>query len=279
MTVKLTDVREPLNVLYYGDGGTGKTTALATMANLGPVLIVNAESGVKRRPLEAMGVNVANIELFPGPGQAISPDDLESEWARVKAALNENPDAYAGVIWDSVTEIYKALLESIVSEAAAQAERQGRERNRFFISRDDYGLMTEQMRRLVRKYRDLPCHFGVSALARRETDDDGAVVYQPAVTPALQNDLVGWMDIVTWTSIVASNGTDEYRGLFGPHGKYRGKDRLGAVPKWLVDPTFERIAQYTDGTLTTSKDPVMEAARKRAKASEAQSSADKKESK
>jgi hypothetical protein len=138
------------------------------------------------------------------------------------------------------------------------------DRERFFIAREDYGVMTEQVRALVRKYRDLPCHFGVSALARREQDDDASVTYQPAITPALQNDLIGWVDVVCWTSVAAVGGVEEFRGLFAPHGKYRGKDRLGAVPKWLVDPTFERVLGYVERKLESKSDAVMVAARKRA---------------
>lgn len=269
MAQPLTDAREPINVLYYGDGGTGKTTALASMANLGPTLIINAESGVKARPLARQGVDISNIEVFPAPGEEISFDSLEAEWLRIREALNKDPDAYAGVVWDSITEIYKALLDKVVAGAVVKADRAGRERDRFFIDRADYGVMTEQVRSLVRKYRDLPCHFGVSALARREQDDDGSVTYQPAITPALQNDLVGWVDTVCVTSVALVGQEEEYRGLFRPHNKYRGKDRLGALPKWLVDPSFDRIHQYVEGELEAGTDEVMAAARERATAAAA----------
>jgi hypothetical protein len=267
------EAKEPVNLLYYGDGGTGKTTALAAMANTGRVLVVNAESGVKGRALRARGVDVSNIELFPGPDESVTFDSLEEQWNRVREALNADPEAYVGVLWDSVTEIYKTLLDSVVAKAVVKSERQGKERDRFFIDRADYGVMTEQVRGLVRKYRDLPCHFGVSALTRREQDDDGSVSYQPAVTPALQNDLVGWMGVVCHTSVVLVAGEEEFRGLFRPHGKYRGKDRLQALPKWLVDPTFDRILQYVDEGMDVSEDPVMQAAKDREARAQAQESA------
>lgn len=264
MAQPLSDTREPINILFYGDGGTGKTTDLAAMANLGKILIVNAESGVKASALRRNGIDVSNIEVFPGPGEEITFDALEGEWKRVREELNEDPEAYVGVAWDSVTEIYKALLDNEVAKAIKRAERKGVEREPFFIAREDYGVMTEQVRSLVRKYRDLPCHFGVSALARREQDDDGSVTYQPAVTPALQNDLVGWMDIVCVTSVALVDGEDEFRGLFRPHSKFRGKDRLKIMPKWLVNPTFDRVAAYVEEELDSDSDPVMEAARERA---------------
>jgi hypothetical protein len=269
MPQPLTDLKEPVNALYYGDGGTGKTTALAGMANLGKVLIVNAESGVKRRALEAMDVDVDAIEIFPGPDEEITYDGLEAEWRRMRDALDEDPDSYVGVVWDSVTEIYKALLDNVVEAAVERQKRAGRARDEFFIDRADYGVMTEQVRRLVRRYRDLPCHFGMAALARREQDDDGAVLYLPAVTPALQNDLIGWVDIVCHTSVVHVDGVDEFRGLYKPHGKFRGKDRLRVLPKWLVNPSFDRVVAYAEGDLDVDSDPIMKEAAARAKKAKA----------
>lgn len=265
MANMLSEASEPLNVLYYGDGGTGKTSHMAAMARLGRVLSVNAESGVKARALRKLGIPVQNIEVFPDParGETVSLRGLEDLYRRIASALIRDPQAYAGVFWDSITEIYKKLLEAVVARGVIQAARAGRERDPFFIERGDYGIMTEQVRSLMRKYRDLPCHFAVSALARREQDNDGAVVYQPAVTPALQGDMIGWMDMVCHTSVAIVNDEEEYRGLFRPHGKYRGKDRLRAVPKWLIDPTFDRLLMYVDEELDVDSDPVMQAGRER----------------
>lgn len=260
----LEDTPEPINILYYGDGGTGKSTNIATAANQGKIWICNAESGIKARPLKAMGVSTENIEVFPGPGEEITFDSLEKEWIRIREELNADPTAYAATGWDSITEIYKTLLDTVVAKAVVRAERAHKERDPFFVDRADYGVMTEQVRSLVRKFRDLPCHFSMTALSRREQDDDGAVIYQPAVTPALQNDLVGWVDIVCVTSVALVDGVEEYRGLFRPHSKFRGKDRLKALPKWLVDPTFERVQAYVDGELTVDTDPVMQEAKERA---------------
>lgn len=232
------------------------------MANLGKVLYVNAESGLKAHPLRALGINIRNIEVWPEPGEPITFKTLEQLHLEL---LKAKPGSYAGVVWDSITDIYKVLLEDVVLHAVAKASRAGRERDLFFIDRADYGVMTEQVRTLVRRYRDLPMHFGVAALARREQDDDGAVTYQPAITPALQNDLVGWVDMVCVTSSALVGKEDEYRGLFRPHGKYRGKDRLGALPKYLVDPWFDRLVAYANGDLDATTDEVMiEAAARRA---------------
>lgn len=261
MVNRLVDVDDPLNILYYGDGGTGKTTHLCHMADRGKVVVVNAESGVKRRALERCGVDVANIEIWPAQGEKITYAGLEAEWLRIREALNKDATAYVGHVWDSITEIYKILLDDIIDENAASVARSGKARD----PRQDYGVMTDQVRKLVRKCRDLPCHFGASALTRRDVDDDGAVVYRPAITPALQTDLYGWFDLVCYTTLVVveedGEEAEQYRGLFKPAGKFRGKDRFKIMPKALVDPTFDRVLSYVEEELDADNDPIMQRAR------------------
>lgn len=261
MAQPLSDSLEPVNILYYGDGGMGKTTDLMALANLGKVWACNAESGIKRRPLLDLGIKVENIEVYPGPGERLTVAGLEAEWLRIREELDKDPSSYVGTIWDSTTEIQQALKDSNVEDAVERAGKAGRERSPFVVSQDDWRMTNEQMRQLIRKFRDLPCHFGMSALQRREQDDDGRVVYQPGVTASLQADVVGWMDIVCHCSVEIVDEDEQFRGLFRPHGKFRGKDRFRATPKHLVDPWFDRVIQYVDGEMTLEDDPVMQAAR------------------
>ena len=261
---------EFVNGLWYGDGGTGKTTSLARMANLGPIIYVNAESGLKARPLKALGVKIENITVWPKQGEKVSFEGLEQLHIQMLQKLGaEKKDAKTpiGVVLDSITEVYKALLDDVVANSVVRSRNAGKDRDAFTVELRDYGHMTEQVRMLVRRFRDLPCHFAMAALMRREQDDDGAVTYQPAITPALQNDLIGWVDVVCQTSVqILGKDEEQYMGLFRPHGKFRGKDRLGALPKWLVDPGFDRVVAYAQDQMTRETDPVMKAAKAKADA-------------
>jgi len=266
---KLTDQKDPVSVLYYGDSGTGKTTAAAHMADLGPVVVVNSEAGLKAKPLRDHGVNVENIEIWPLRGSRVTVAGLEELHLQLLDRLHSDPDSLAGVVWDSITDIYQVVLEDVVAAAVERQTAAGKDRDPDLIDIKDYGVMTEQVKRLLRRYRDLPCHFAVTALSRREQDDDGAVTYQPAATPALQNSLVGWVDVVAHTSVgLRPDGEEEYMGLFRAQGKYRGKDRFNALPKRLVDPGFHRLVAYVEGELDVDSDPIMKAA-KAARAKEA----------
>ncbi len=258
MAEALTDSQELLCVLYYGDGGTGKTTHLAHMADLGKVAIVNAEGGVKRRALERSGVNVDNIEVWPAPGEKITYAGLEAEWLRLYEILSKDPDAYVGWVWDSLTEVYNVLLDAVKVEGEAWEDRTGKKRD----PRSDFGDTNDQVRKLIRKARDLPCHFGACALERRDQDDDGSVTYRPSIAPALMKDMYGWFDLVAHCTVLEVGENEQYVGMFKPLGKYRGKDRFKVMPKQLVDPSFDRVLAYVEESLTAPDDPVMQAAQK-----------------
>jgi hypothetical protein len=173
------------------------------------------------------------------------------------------------------------LVRNVVQYQFARATDRGESRiskadpgdmlNEHFIDLSDYGVMTSQMVELIKLWHDIPMHFAVTALLRRDKDDDGKVLYRPAVTPALRNELQGVMDVVCITTVdeMADGGADEYRGLFAPAGKYRGKDREGVLPKRLIDPTFERVWDYVTEKTDVEQDQVMQEARGRRKATEA----------
>lgn len=271
----LTELHDQLNGLWCGDQGTGKTTDVLSMANLGRVLLVNAEGGAKHRALRRRGINVDNIVVLPE-----DPADLSFEYLRdlaweIKADLASDPTSWTGGVWDSISDIHRRLLKNVSAYLFERATNRGESRvstaspgdaiNESFTDRSDYGVMTNQMVELLKLWHDIPMHFAVTALLRRDKDDDGKVAYRPAVTPALSNELMGLMDIVCVTQVAEmdDDGDDEYRGLFRPSGKYRGKDRESVLPKWLIDPTFDRCWDYVTEKLTVEDDPVMQTAKAR----------------
>lgn len=256
----LDDTAEFVNILYSGDGGSGKTTDLAAMAHLGRVLLINAESGVKGKALRRVGIPTENIFVRPDvqSGETLSFEMLEGLYWELKADLEADPASWAGIGWDSITEIHQNVLKAASEYRVAKAIRTGKGNDdATMIDLADYGVMTEQMRTLLRRFRDLPCHFGMSSLLRRDKDDDGKVVYRPAVTPKLGGDVFGYMDVVCVTSEVDVAGETEYQGLFGGAGKFRGKDRFHALPRRLINPQFHRVAAYINDELTADDDPEM----------------------
>lgn len=254
----LTETREFLRVLYWGREGSGKTTDALTLANLGKIVVVNAEGGLKKNTLIKRGVNVDNVVLYPHPGQPITHEGLDEVYRTIKADLENDPNSWVGVVFDSATDIVQALVDAVSNDRIAKAKMRGAnidQFDQFFTDRGDYGTMSKMFRDLLRKFRDLQAHFIVTALERRDVDEDtGKVAYGPAVTPGIQNDLLGYVDVVLHTK-EADEDIPVYRALTKKAGKFRTKDRLDLLPRVLVNPTAERIIKYINEELTESTDP------------------------
>lgn len=251
--------KEKIKILYYGTPGGGKTTDLASLANLGKTIHIDAEAGVKPTALRKRGIDLSNIETFPQGDESICYTDLDALFWEIKGRLDDDPDALAGVMWDSVTETQKLMMEIEVAKAVAKTRRKGMEREDFDTYREDWGVVTEQLRRLIRHFRDLPCHVGFAGLERRDQDDNGRVSYGVALTPALQTDLQGYVDITCHVEpepVPDWGDHDEmFLGRFRAGGKFEVKDRFDMLPTRLVDPTMERVIQYVNGELDADTDP------------------------
>lgn len=256
----LEEVTEYLRLLYWGREGSAKTTALATLANLGKILVINAEGGLKKRTLQARGINTDNIVVWPKPGEHITYEGLDEVYRRIKADLIDDPNSWVGVGFDSATDIVQSMVDAVSEDRVAKTERRTDTEvdifDKFFTDRNDYGVMSKMFKDILRKYRDLQCHIVITALERRDVDEDTSkVAYGPAVSPGIQTALLGYVDIVLHTK-EADEDHDYYRALTKRAGKFRTKDRLGVLPKVMVDPTAERVVAYVEEDITESTDPL-----------------------
>jgi hypothetical protein len=141
-----------------------------------------------------------------------------------------------------------AFLDVVQARRVKRIQDRGVDVDPDFIDRADYGTMSKLFRDMLRKFRDLPCHFAITALERRDVDDDsGKVQYGPSVTPGLQTDLLGYVDFVIMTKAEDEDGP--FRGLTRSNSRYRAKDRFDVLPKIMVDPTFLRVMDYVTGEM------------------------------
>jgi hypothetical protein len=257
----LDDEQEWVRALYYGPYGSGKTTDLAFMAKLGDVIYVRPDRGIKARRLRELGVPTDRIS----PIDTLDPEVLLKmtwEWGE---ALEEQPGSIAGVCFDTMTEYVKRRIEVQVDLGWGRVQKDAAKRHedpddslRYWSDREYYNVVSQEVRRLVRRINDLPCHVALACQTRRDIDeDDMSVKYGPDVNPALQGDLMGYSDLVVRTEAV--DGRDDlYLGHPRPSGKYLGKDRFMALPRILVNPTFDRVVAYVRGELESRTDPVQE---------------------
>lgn len=271
----LTEVSETLNVLLYGREGTTKTTSLALAANLAPegsrVLVINAEGGLKIAALRKRGVDVSKIVVWPAPnsGVNISYKTLLELHETLHAQLMDNPTAWYLIGIDSITDIVEELRGHATANRIDRAMRNPTivDKSQIdpdFVDRADYGVMTNQLRDWLRDMRDLPTHLVVTALERY---DEETKMTGPAVSPALANSLMGYVDVAGYMrATLHAPGEDddqttlaEVRALTRPGKATRAKDRFDLLPRVLAEPTFPRIAQYVSGALVEESDPIQQA--------------------
>lgn len=266
----LEDTVDTYNMCFWGREGGGKTTGLATAANVAPegskILVVNAEGGLKLAAMKRRGIDTSKIVIYPNPerNERLTRAGLERVYRRVSADLSRDPKSWYMVAWDSVTEVHEAIVGQVSENRLAKSKKRIEdaggvasfdEADEFFTDRDDYGTMSKMVKDLLRKFRDLPCHFVATALERRDVDEKTSkVTYGPAVTPGLQNAILGYMDLNLYFKQEDEDGP--YRALVRGVASYRTKDRMGGLPKVIAEPSFERILGYTDGTIVEAEDPL-----------------------
>lgn len=266
LTTPLSDTDEYVSVLYWGPYGTAKTTHGAQMATLpgaGKMIAINAEGGFKATALRDWDIDPTRIIPYPRPGVELTYERLEALFYRMARDLAENPGCWLGTMWDSATAIHQYLLDQVIDsqiteqrEIIEKARKIGKRagnitlRNRFETDRDDYATMTQQFRHLLRRFRYLPCHMVITALVR---EDKGQ--YGPAVNPALQNELAGYVDLVIRTGIVETpeHGLVWFGRVVGGENE-SNKDRFHKLPPYLVNPTFPRILEYVRGDMIADED-------------------------
>lgn len=268
----LDETEDFLKALFYGIEGTGKTSAAAFMANLpgdGDVIVINAEAGFKKGALRALGVNTSRLKIWTPPGDGVmSYDKLERLYYRTSARLRENPGCVTGIIMDSGTEIANKLLEQAATywyerdqrnyKKADEDKRDSPEINEI----QDYGLLTNQFRKLMRKFRDLPCHFAVTALETegKAEGEFAAKHAAPEFPPKLRVSVLGYVDVAVRlkSETLALDGETDVTLITAttkPGRLVRAKDRLGVLPRTLAEPRFDRLMDFVNGEVTIMDDP------------------------
>jgi hypothetical protein len=163
------------------------------------------------------------------------------------SSLGDHP--YKTFVLDSLSEVNKMIMGDIMRAVVAEDE----DRDPDVPSIREWGKLGEQMRRMIRRFRDLPMHTIFTALLNEEQDAKGRVKKHPMLSGKLKKEVAGFMDIVlfVYAKSVKVNAEGELDQdaeeathrfvLSSSTDDYICKDRSSRMPEIMLDPTMMKI--------------------------------------
>jgi len=230
-----------LNMLIYGRSGVGKTRLAASASGvpeLAPVLLIDIEGGT-----------FSIRDLYP------TVDVLRvSTWADMQDAYDELYDGhhkYKTVVLDSLTEIQKFSMMNIMDDLMKDPRNSDRDPD--IPSIREWGKNIEQIRKMVRAFRDLPMTAIFTALVVEDKNPKtGAIERKPSLSGKLSGEVAGFLDIVAYYYVkpvpIAGTAPTEYENqrllLSMQTEDTIAKDRSDRLPSVIKSPTMREILEH-----------------------------------
>jgi hypothetical protein len=231
-TTDLSVVKHKLLIAAFH--GYGKTTQAKYLQEyFGKVLVIDMESGVQS--LTDTGIDVVTVTSWDGKSD---PDNARYSFKGLMEAMRTKDFADAGykcLFIDSLTELSDLLMIHI------EKEHEGT-KNGFQLWGDYARVMVSSLKWL----RNLPYHVTVTCLLAEETDDNGAVTYQPLVKGSKVSKHIPAIFDHVWCGVRSTSSgeggeaivrrfliTDNVRGYFGkardPYRSLKAVEETGNV--------------------------------------------------
>lgn len=222
---------EYINMLVYGNPGVGKTVLAGSadaVPELRPVLILDVEGGTFSIRERYPDVDVVRVQTWP---------DMQ----KVYDALYKMEHEYQTVVLDSLTEIQKFSMYRIMTQVLQEHP----DRDPEVPSIREWGKNIEQIRRLVRAFRDLPMNVIFTALAATDKDNKtGLITTRPSLSGKLAMEVGGFVDILLYMYIKLVDDDNQRLLLsLGTEGQI-AKDRSDKLPKVIVNPDMQMLHDH-----------------------------------
>lgn len=246
-TRKASDDRSLPSLCIYGGPGTGKTTLAASsieVPDMNPVLHLNIENGTQSVSGIYPDLEIIDIERFK---------QLQEVYNELYRGQDFNAQTCAGyrtVILDNVTEGQKKGMEHIFQ--AEKLASQGINFTEFVMAtfaNGGWNQSSEQMRKMIRAFRELPCYVIIVAWEMDIDKSESRHKWTPAFTAKLAGEMPGMVNDVYRLSLDRNGARVLQTGLTTDTV---AKDRTRKLPLRLENPTMKLIHDYWSGALVKS---------------------------
>jgi phage nucleotide-binding protein len=230
----IQDIPDVLNIMVYGWPGVGKTRlagSAAAVPELSPVLFVDVEGGTLSLRDHYPLVDTVRVKSW---------DDI----VKLYAELRKGTHGYKTIVLDSLTEIQKfgmfAIMKSVLENDPT--------RDPDLPSIGEWGKSTEQMRKFVRLFRDLPVNTVFTALVVEDKQKNGTILKRPSLPGKLAAEVAGFLDIVLYMYIKEIDGEQRRLLLSSGSEDVVAKDRTDRLPPVVTTPSLPDIYNTIFGT-------------------------------
>jgi len=211
---------------------------------MNPVLHLNIENGTQSITDIYPDLEIIDISRFK---------QLQEVYNELYRGQDFNAQTCAGyktIILDNLTEGQKKGMEHIFQ--AEKLAAQGINFTEFAMAtfaNGGWNQSSEQMRKLIRAFRELPCYVILVAWELDIDKSESRHKWTPAFTNKLAGEMPGMVNDVYRLSVDRSGVRSLQTGL---SGDVVAKDRTRKLPFKLDNPTMPLIHQYWSGALVKS---------------------------
>jgi|SRR5882762_438788 len=236
---KAQERSEFLNMMIYGPSGYGKTVfggSAQAVKEMAPVLSLDAEGGSESLRNSYPEVDVVRIKSW---------EQSVNVYSDIYDQISNSTFPYNTIVIDSLNEYQKFSMLSIMEMVVKEHP----ERDIEVPSKREYLINLEQMRRMVRGFRDLEVHTIFTCLSSSYRDEmTGKVNNEPLLTGKFQKEVPALIDEV-WFGYKREFGVGDDREmkrylLTDSTDTTIAKSRNGKLPIAIEEPTMTEIYKY-----------------------------------